>query len=349
MCSLVVGALVAVLLITSTTTAQAQTLPAQFAENAVATNIQNPVGMEIADDGRLFVIAGNVRRIEIYDDNGYVNEFLRLEQAYRLGSGLLGLEFAPDFATSGDVFVAYITNTDFVSGPQRFRLSKFSSDGTTADPASEVVLFEVDDINPEQPLHQGGDIGIGADGKLYWALGDRVRGSSVAQPFDTHFGKLLRLNLDGTIPTDNVNYDSFSGDLRAVIANGLRNPFRMESRPSTGELFISDVGRLTWEELNRAEQGANYGWPVVEGIVNDPLFTDPTFAYNHSPDGCAITGGAFYEPAVTQFPSEFHGDFFYGDHCFGWIAHFDPVTGTDTRFLSGANRLVEIKINPQTG
>lgn len=72
------------------------------------------------------------------------------------------------------------------------------------------------------------------------------------------FGKLLRINIDGTIPTDNPFYASLIGDLRAIYANGLRNPYRMDKRKSTGEIFMSDVGPQDWEELNQAEPGANY-------------------------------------------------------------------------------------------
>jgi len=330
-------------------TARAVELPDGFSETAIGTGIQNPVGMEIGPDGRLFVLAGNVRRIEIFDDSGFLNEFIRLPQASNRGSGLLGLELAPDFATSGDVYIAYITDPDTVPGPQRFRLSRFSSDGTVAASTSEVVIFEVEDVDPDQQQHQGGDLVIGADGKIYWALGDRVKGSVVSQPLDSLFGKVLRLELDGTIPTDNPFYADLEGDLRAIYANGLRNPFRMDQRKADGGIFMSEVGPQDWEELNRVEAGANYGWPLVSGVVNDPAYTDPAHAYAHDPDGCAITGGTFYEPLVDQFPAEYHDKYFYGDHCFGWIAHIDLDTGTDVRFLTGADRLVEVKVSPVTG
>lgn len=329
--------------------AQGVDLPDGFSETVVATNIQNPVGMEISPDGRVFVLAGNVRRIEVYDDNGYVNEFIRLPQALNSGSGLLGFEFAPDFETTGQVYIAYITDPDDIPGPQQFRLSRFNSNGTVANLNSEQILFEVEDVDPNQQQHQGGDLVIGADNKIYWALGDRVEGSVVSQPLDSLFGKLLRLNLDGSIPADNPFFGQLSGDFRAIYSNGLRNPYRMDKSLRTGEIIMSEVGPQDWEELNRAEAGANYGWPIVSGVVNNPSYTDPVHAYNHTPDGCAVTGGAFYEPNVNQFPAIYHDKFFYGDHCFGWIAYVDFNTGEDVRFLADAHRLVEVKISPVTG
>lgn len=337
------------LCISTLSQAQGVGLPNGFSETAIATDIQNPVGMEISQDGRIFVLAGNTRRIEIFDDTGFLNEFIRLPQASSRGSGLLGLEFAPDFAASGVVYIAYVTDPEVVSGPQRFRLSRFNSNGTVADEDSEVVIFEVDDIDPSQQQHQGGDLVIGDDNKIYWALGDRVEGSVVSQPLDSLFGKLLRINRNGTIPADNPFFSDLSGDLRAIYANGLRNPFRMDRRESTGDIYMSEVGPTDWEELNQAIEGANYGWPIVSGVVNDPRFTDPAHAYNHDPDGCAIIGGAFYEPPVNQFPSQYRDKFFYGDHCFGWLAYVDLETGEDIRFMTGADRLVEVKVSPVTG
>lgn len=336
--------------VVAATPADAADPPDGFVETTIATDIQNPVGMEVDTNGRIYVLAGNERRIEMFDDaNGFIGDFLSLPQAANLGSGLLGFTFAPDFETSGDVYVSYVTKTSVVAGPQRFRVSRFASRGGVADPTSETVLFEVDDIDPSQQQHQGGDIEFGADGKLYWTLGDRVKGTVVAQSLDSPFGKVLRLNPDGSIPNDNPFYGSLTGKLRAIYALGLRNPYRMERHPETAELFMSEVGPKDWEELDQVAAGANYGWPLYSGVVGQTGYTDPVFAYNHVPDGCAITGGAFYIADVEPFPSGYHGDFFYGDHCFGWIAHFDPVTGQDERFMTGADRLVEIKVNPRTG
>ncbi len=329
--------------------ASASTPPTGFVQDTIATDIQNPVGMEISPDGRLFVLAGNQRRIEVYDGTTRMTDFLSLPQAANLGSGLLGLAFTPDFATSGEVLVAYVTNPVVVTGPQRFRLSRFSSDGDVADPASETVLFEVEDIDPTQQQHQGGDVAFGPDGKIWWPLGDRVEGTKVAQPYTSLFGKVLRLNPDGSIPSDNPFYDTLDGDFRAIAANGLRNPYRTERHPVTGELYMSEVGPKDFEEINRVVAGANYGWPMYSGPTGDPTYTDPVHHYSHTPDGCAITGLGFYSAQTMSFPAAMHGDMFYGDHCFGWIDRVDMTTGEVDRFLTGAHRLVEVKIHPLSG
>ena len=80
-----------------------------------------------------------------------------------------------------------------------------------------------------------------------------------AQQLDNLFGKLLRMNKDGTIPTDNPFYATASGKNRAIWALGLRNPFKFAVQPTTGTIFTNDVGANTWAEINRGAPGANYG------------------------------------------------------------------------------------------
>src|SRR5437867_3801615 len=106
-------------------------------------------------------------------------------------------------------------------------------------------------------------------------------------------GKMLRINADGTIPTDNPFFNSTTGNNRAIWALGLRNPFTFAFQPVTGRMFINDVGQNVWEEIDDGIAGANYGWPTTEGPTTDPRFKTPLYAYQHTGGACAITGGAF--------------------------------------------------------
>ena len=105
---------------------------------------------------------------------------------------------------------------------------------------------------------------FGSDGKLYVGVGENAD-AALAQNLASPFGKLLRFNEDGTIPTDNPYYATQSGLARAVWASGLRNPFTFAVQPGTGRIHINDVGQDTWEEINLGVAGANYGWPSSEG------------------------------------------------------------------------------------
>ena len=152
---------------------------------------------------------------------------------------------------------------------------------------------------------------------------------------------MLRINADGTIPTDNPFYNTATGQNRAIWALGLRNPFTFAFQPGTGRMFINDVGQNAWEEINDGIAGSNYGWPTTEGPTTDPRFRSPIFSYGHggtSTTGCAITGGAFYNPPTAQFPASYVGDYFFADYCNDWIRKLDPAAGnTAADFASGAS------------
>lgn len=113
-------------------------------------------------------------------------------------------------------------------------------------------------------------------------------------------------------------------------------------------MFINDVGQNTWEEINDGIAGSNYGWAWTEGPTSDPRFRGPVFYYGHgstSTTGCAITGGAFYNPPTVQFPSSFVGDYFFADYCSGWIRKLDLASGyIAADFASGAPAPVDLDV-----
>ena len=169
--------------------------------------------------------------------------------------------------------------------------------------------------------HNGGGIQFGIDGKLYLAVGENNT-PSYSQSMSTVMGKILRLNPDGTIPTDNPFYGTATGVNRAIWAMGLRNPYTFAFRPGTGRMFINDVGQNTYEEIDDGMAGANYGWPNSEGPTTRTGETGPVSFYAHGTGatlGCAITGGTFYAPASAQFPSAYVGTYFFADYCGNWI------------------------------
>jgi glucose/arabinose dehydrogenase len=162
-------------------------------------------------------------------------------------------------------------------------------------------------------------------------------------------GKMLRMNADGTPPTDNPFFNTATGLNRTIWAMGLRNPFTFAFQPGTGRMFINDVGETLWEEINDGIAGSNYGWNLCEGACSPPNsnFRDPLFQYAHgstSTQGCAIVGGGFYNPTTVQFPASYVGKYFFADLCNGWIRLFDPANNTATGFATGISMPVDIKI-----
>lgn len=137
--------------------------------------------------------------------------------------------------------------------------------------------------------HNGGRIAFGPDGKLYATVGDAGQPSR-SQDLSSPNGKILRMNPDGSVPSDNP----FPGSL--VYSFGHRNPQGL-AWDSSGQLRASEFGQNTWDEFNRIEAGKNYGWPAVEGIGGKPGFVDPVLQWatsEASPSGLAYVSGTFF-------------------------------------------------------
>jgi glucose/arabinose dehydrogenase len=179
---------------------------------------------------------------------------------------------------------------------------------------SEVILFE--QLPTGAGFHVGGGLRASADGKLWATDGENGFGST-SQDLQRLEGKLIRLNLDGSIPQDNP----FVGNANArdeIYQYGLRNPFRFAIQPATGVPYICDVGKLSFEEINAAPPGANFGWSLYEGTTTPPApgFTNPVYDYPRE-SGAAIVGCAFY--TGFAFPPEYWGNFFFLDHARGQV------------------------------
>jgi hypothetical protein len=255
--------------------------------------------------------------------------------------GLLGVAFDPNFAGNNFIYVYYtVTST-----PRHNRVSRFTANGDVVAAGSEVVLLDLNDLS-SATNHNGGAIHFGPDGKLYIAVGENANPPN-SQTLGNLLGKVLRINSDGSIPTDNPFFNMATGNNRAIWALGLRNPFTFAFQPGTGRLFINDVGQNTWEEINDGIAGSNYGWPNTEGQTSDPAFRSPLFFYGHgtSPTtGCAIAGGTFYNPSTAQFPASYVGKYFFADLCSGWIRLLDPATNTATGFATNISQPVDLKV-----
>ena len=334
-CLIIIG-----LLSVAAVTVNAATLPAGFSETQIS-GLSNPTAMGFAPDGRLFVClqGGNLRVIK----NGVLlaTPFVSLTVDSNGERGLLGVAFDPNFASNNFVYVYYTVP----STPRHNRVSRFTANGDVAQTGSELVLLDLDDLSTATN-HNGGAIHFGPDGKLYIAVGENAN-SSNSQTLSNLLGKMLRINSDGSIPSDNPFFNTATGKNRAIWALGLRNPFTFAFQPGTTRMFINDVGQSTWEEIDDGIAGSNYGWPTTEGPTSDPAFRSPLFFYGHGTGpttGCAIAGGTFYNPPVAQFPASFVGKYFFADLCSGWLRVFDPVAGTASGFATGISSPVDLKV-----
>jgi len=307
----------------------------------VSSGIGSPTGFALIDDGRVLVTqqTGALRIVQ----NGTLvaTPALSLTVDSSGERGLLGVAVDPSFASNNYIYVYYTVP----GSPAHNRVSRFTLTGNTA--GSELILLELNNLT-SATNHNGGALHFGADGKLYIATGDNATGSN-AQVLTNLHGKILRINKDGTIPTDNPFYNTATGNNRAIWTLGLRNPFSFAVQPGTGRIFINDVGQNTWEEINDGIAGSNYGWPGTEGETGNPSFRSPLLAYSHGnggDQGFAITGGVFYNPTTLTFESKYTGDYFYTDLVNGWIRSYDIGSDTSAPFLTGADDPVGLGVAP---
>jgi len=227
----------------------AANLKTGFTDSPVVSGLTNPTDMEFAPDGRLFVTE-DAGRVRIVKPDGTLSTFLNIStKVDSTGErGLLALTFDPGFSTNHYVYLHY-TKKATSTTPSHNRIVRVTASGERAVAGSEKLIFRLGNQTAATD-HQGGALDFGKDGKLYISTGDNARGT-VAQQLTNLFGKMLRINKSGTIPTDNPFYPTASGKNRAIWALGLRNPFKFAIQPGEDTIFINDVGEDTWEEINR--------------------------------------------------------------------------------------------------
>jgi glucose/arabinose dehydrogenase len=285
------------------------------------------------DTTRLFIVeqnGGDARgRIKILKNGSILpTPFLVSENLAQGGEqGLLGLAFAPDYATSGRFYINY-TVTDGTTKISRYTVS---ADPDVANPTGTEILS----IPQPYPNHNGGWLGFGPDGYLYVGMGDGGSGGDPedrAQNVDSLLGKILRLDVSGsgyTIPPGNP----FAGPTPGrdeIYSMGLRNPWRPCFDRLTGDFIIADVGQSAREEINFTPAGTgagkNYGWRCFEGSLPYTSSSTipcgsctapscnlvfPVHEYDHSV-GCSITGGYVYRGCAIP---DLRGEYFFADYC----------------------------------
>lgn len=276
----------------------------------------------------------------------------------------------PQFPARPYIYVYYLGYREGMTFPfdRRALLSRFTWDGARFDPLSEQNLLALvgptadPDHEGEVSEHPGSIIGFDKAGKLLVAVGDlgifptdlHLRDLNPAQNLSLLGGKVLRLDIDAgepyAIPVDNPFASSTceSGACPEIWAYGLRHPWRGSVDATTGEVWVGDVGWSTYEEINRIQRGANYGWPWLEaGLCNvvspcvpeGTVITPPVVAlgrdYAHS-----ITGGYVYRG--TQMP-ELLGKYVFADWVLGLIQQIDPAAAdieASHRIIAHTNRSI---------
>ncbi len=249
--------------------------------SVVASGLEAPWGIAFAPDGTAFVSERDSGRIVSIDAAGTVTEVATVAADGSNEGGLLGIAVSPDFAADNLVYAYFTTAQDN-------RIVRFTPGGEP-----EQILTGI----PAEEIHNGGRIAFGPDGMLYAGTGDATAASSAQDPASLA-GKILRMTPDGEVPADNPTPGSL------VYSLGHRNVQGL-AWDAAGQLYASELGQNTFDEVNLITAGGNYGWPEVEGVGAMEGFVDPiaTFTTEEaSPSGVAfLTDGAM---------PQFEGDLF---------------------------------------
>ncbi len=355
----------------ATATANGGSVPALTTE-VVVTGLASPtfVAFDPADDNRMFVVekAGRVRLVL----GGVIQPtpFLDLSASVTSSTfgGMTGFAFAPDFETSGDIYVIYPTGAG--TNGDRVELARYTvsaGDPNVVDPASRLDILSIaNGFNPQ--FHIGGWIGFGPDNMLYIPLGDgtttggEATGGQRSQSLTSMWGKTLRIDPSAdafpadatrhyTVPSNNPFVGIGAGVLEEIWSSGLRNPYRASFDRLTGDFWIADVGLGTFEEINVEPVdhlgGRNYGWNCAEGTTcttnancncTTSGLTMPVHVYPRT-SNCSITGGVVYRGCAID---GLQGRYFYSDWCSGnvWSIMYDGAIASDE-----INHTVELNNN----
>lgn len=263
-----------------------------------AENLTVPWSIAWTDKDRMLVNerTGKIRIIQ----NGKLQDAPLLEvKEVSVGSeeGLMGLAIDPNYAENKYIYISYAYGKgDNLS----IKVVRYKDNGNSV--SDELILI---DKLPGAKNHAGCRLRFGPDGKLYITTGDATD-REIAQDLKNMGGKILRLNSDGSIPSDNPWPNS------PVWSYGHRNPQGIDFYPGTSILWETEHGPSGFDgpgggdEVNVIVKGGNYGWPVVSHDGHKDGMIDPVLVYTPAE---APASGMFYKSGVI---SQFKNNFFFG-------------------------------------
>ena len=261
--------------------APARSSAASGTPQLVQDDLSFPSNMAFAPDGRLFFTEKDTGDIRVIQDGKLLPDpFAHVDVLSSSEQGLLGLALDPSFDVEPWVYVYYSDPVAHIN-----RLARLREDGGAVE--RQPLL---DALTTENGYHNGGDIVFGEDGKLYLSLGE-VHESERAQDPNDIGGKILRLDPDGTVPSDNP-----FGAGNPAYSMGHRNSFGLCVDPSNGDLWETENGPGSDDEVNLIRPGGNYGWPDQLGPGGEPAFIDPVLDFPQVivPTGCAVWRGNLF-------------------------------------------------------
>ncbi len=249
-------------MLTMSATAQAQeplfieeSEQAAFALREIADGLTFAVDIEFLPDGDALISESDGSLRIIRDDALLADPIRAIDRVTERG-GLKGIAAHPDFDENRLIYFCYATGS-YENNRTEIARGRF----TGAAVENVEVIFAADNA-ARQLAHYGCRLLWDANGKLIATLGDRRHHITESQSLADHYGVILRLNDDGSIPSDNP-FTTNDNARPEIWAYGIRNAQGADFHPETGALWVSEHGPLGGDEINIVERGGNYGWPVA--------------------------------------------------------------------------------------
>ena len=323
-------------------------IDAPISAKAVVTGLDNPWCMAFLPDGRM-IVTEQTGRVRIVDRDGRASEPLAgVPQVYTSNqAGLLDVTLSPNFASDNLVYLSYSEPGEGGAGTAvaRARLAGNALENV------QVIWRQVPKVTG--PNHWGSRIVFARDGTLFVTTGDRYAQKDRAQDLSSTIGKVVRINADGSIPSDNP-FAKRDGARPEIWSYGHRNIQGAALDPATGELWTIEHGARGGDELNRPQPGRNYGWPVITyggdysgakigegtakaGMEQPIYYWDPVIA---------PSGALFY--TGDRYPG-WKGSLFVGSLNPGALVRLELVDGRvrkEERYLGSAGRVRDIVQGP---
>jgi len=266
----------------------------------LASGLVHPWGIAFLPDGRI-LITERPGRLQLWE-NGELTEIAGIPEVNAQGQGgLLDVAVHPDVEDNGWIYLTYAKPDG--NGQTATALGRARLEGSGLEDWEDIF---VQNRYSQPGRHYGSRLAWAQDGTLLMTIGDRGSEPPRSQDLNDHAGKVLRLNDDGSIPSDNPFVDDPDA-LDEIYAYGVRNTQGMVVDPGSGDIWTTDHGPRGGDEINRIEAGLNYGWPLVtrgldygsEGPFPDAInrrmegVVEPFYEFlpTHAPSGLAWVSG----------------------------------------------------------
>jgi len=346
----VVATLVIIAMPWSILHAQSVTDPRLLVETATSTSVAVPTAMAFIGPGDVLIcelFTGRVRRVI----NGIVQagNVLDLSVATTPERGLYGMTLHPDFPNNGFIYLYYARAATDGGTWIENRVARFTWNGTALTGETLIIAFPFDAAQNNGPIHDGGIITFGPDGKLYGITGDlnraRFEQNVTNETSVAGVGGIFRLNDDGTIPPDNPFIAQAAPELQRLFAYGIRNSFGIAFDPIAANLWETDNGPTDYDEINLVPPGMNGGWNKIMGpdgrdtqnqsdlfFIPNAAYSDPEYSWAAP---IAVTSIIF--PADSALPFDLKRSCFVGDNNNGFLYSFTLNRARDAFVLTGGN------------